>query len=741
MASSLSKLKIGHKLALSACAFAFPIVFILWTLAAEQNVVIRFASKEVRGAYYLSGIARLQGELDLAVLDKAAVPAEAVGTLTSLDASMHGQLHIGPQLGKAISALRAASVPASVPSARDTLHDLIARIGDRSNLTLDNVLATNHLADVVFNGLPDAIDRITDLTQAQSSDAEDASAQARFMVGLGALESDLDSMSDSLAAAEQADSHGQIKTALDDEYQTLQTGLKGFIKDLKARKASTQAARDQVAQVAHFSQDVAQELAVVLKTRVAALHRAELRMFGVTLLLFAAAFLGMLWALRRGVTRPLNGMTETMRKLAAGDLAVEVPCIGNGDEIGAMADAVQVFKDNALRNQALEHAQVEASCAAEDERLRHDAEQAAAAEAARLVVGSIGAGLERLAAGDLTYRLDTALPPAYEALRTNLNKTITQLRAVVQGIVASTEGLRSGTSEIAHAADDLSRRTEQQAASLEETAAALEQITTTVRKAADGARSARDAVSRAKADAERSGVVVSEAVTAMSRIETSAQQISNIIGVIDEIAFQTNLLALNAGVEAARAGDAGRGFAVVASEVRALAQRSANAAKEIKALISTSTQQVGEGVRLVGETGQALTRIVDQVTEIAGAVSEIAASAQEQATGLAEVSTAINQMDQVTQQNAAMVEESTAASLSLAQETEELAKLTQCFRTDGDSTREPAGNAASLPPARAARTRITTKEAEPKAGSHYSTALKPFRTTIANVEKGHWEEF
>ncbi|MHC3126375.1 hypothetical protein OB03_03300, partial [Brevundimonas sp. GN22] len=233
--------------------------------------------------------------------------------------------------------------------------------------------------------------------------------------------------------------------------------------------------------------------------------------------------------------------------------------------------------------------------------------------------------------------------------------------------------------EISAASNDLSHRTEQQAATLEETAAALDQITVTVSRTADGAKEAASVVLGARSDAEHSGVVMNNAVQAMTAIESSSNQISAIIGVIDEIAFQTNLLALNAGVEAARAGDAGRGFAVVASEVRALAQRSAAAAKEIKTLISASGQQVSKGVDLVGQTGDALGRIVQRVAQIDALVNEIAASAQEQSTGLAQVNTAVNQMDQVTQQNAAMVEESTAACHALATEAEELAKSVSRF--------------------------------------------------------------
>jgi methyl-accepting chemotaxis protein len=260
-------------------------------------------------------------------------------------------------------------------------------------------------------------------------------------------------------------------------------------------------------------------------------------------------------------------------------------------------------------------------------------------------------------------------------------------------IAETTLGIKAGTGEIAQASDDLSRRTEQQAASLEETAAALDEITATVKKSAEGAGHARQVVASADDDAKRSAVVVHEAVQAMDGIAKSAQQISQIISVIDEIAFQTNLLALNAGVEAARAGEAGRGFAVVASEVRALAQRSAEAAKEIKALISTSTLQVDHGVKLVAETGKALERIMAQVNDINTVVAEIATGAREQATGLAEVNTAINQMDQVTQQNAAMVEQSTAASRSLSLETEKLSGLIGRFQVGSNIGSDQGGQA------------------------------------------------
>ena len=272
-----------------------------------------------------------------------------------------------------------------------------------------------------------------------------------------------------------------------------------------------------------------------------------------------------------------------------------------------------------------------------------------------------------------------------EKLRTDFNHAASTLKKAMWQVGGTALAIQKSTGEIQSSADELSKRTEQQAASLEETAAALDEITATVRTTAAGAKHACEVVGGAKIGAERSGEVVRRAVGAMNSIEKSSGQISQIISVIDEIAFQTNLLALNAGVEAARAGDAGRGFAVVASEVRALAQRSAEAAKEIKSLILASRNQVEEGVDLVGQTGKALTEIVGQVTEINGIIETIAVSAQEQSTALAQVNTAINQMDHMTQQNAAMVEESTAATHGLADEITQLFKLIAGFRVSAEN--------------------------------------------------------
>jgi methyl-accepting chemotaxis protein len=377
-----------------------------------------------------------------------------------------------------------------------------------------------------------------------------------------------------------------------------------------------------------------------------------------------------------------------MGRLAGGDLEAEIVGQARRDELGAMARAVQVFKDNAVALERASHETERLSADAESSRRAFDAANSERVAEQSHVVGTIAEQLAKLSKGDLTVRL-TGFSGEYATLERDFNAAMEGLESAMRTINQAASSIGGGTGEMVSAADDLARRTEQQAASLEETAAALDEITATVRKTADGAKHANAVVSVARSGAEQSGRVVQDAVSAMSRIEKSAQEIAQIIGVIDEIAFQTNLLALNAGVEAARAGEAGKGFAVVASEVRALAQRSAEAAKAIKALISTSSTEVASGVTLVGETGQALGRILVQVSEITGIVTEIAASAQEQSTALGEVNTAVNQMDQMTQQNAAMVEQSTAASHSLAQEAAQLAELISHFRIGADH--QPVG--------------------------------------------------
>ena len=403
---------------------------------------------------------------------------------------------------------------------------------------------------------------------------------------------------------------------------------------------------------------------------------------GIAATLLAGAFA--MWMTTFKVARPLSRMVERMKTLAQGDLNVETEGVGRRDEVGEMAAAVEVFKTNAIQRVKMEKEAAEQRAAGDAERERVEAEKARGAEAQSRAMSWLGEALKRVADGDLTTRLDPHFPSEFAKIRADFNAAAEKLMETVRVVVSSTSAIHSGAREITSASDDLSRRTEQQAASLEDTAAALDEISVTLNHSAASAKHASEVVASADDDAKKGAIVVKQAVEAVDAISRSSEQIGRILSVIDEIAFQTNLLALNAGVEAARAGDAGKGFAVVASEVRALAQRSAEAAKDIKHLISTSSKQVECGAKLVAESGKAFERIIDQVSEINRVVADIATGAQEQATGIQQINATINGMDRSTQQNATIAEESTAASHSLSQEMTRLAGLVEQFRVGGD---------------------------------------------------------
>jgi methyl-accepting chemotaxis protein len=429
-----------------------------------------------------------------------------------------------------------------------------------------------------------------------------------------------------------------------------------------------------------------------------------------------------LWMVRRSVVRPLGEITVGMGKLTSGDLTVEVSGVSRKDEIGQMARAVLVFRDAAVEKGRLEREAEENRRTAEEERRRNAeaqakaereqaaaqariAEERAAAQAkvaeeqARLakeqaeaqaklaeeqaqVVRALAEGLGAIASGNLTYRLDDAFTEAYRQIQDDFNATIERLHDTMRTISVATREVATTTAEISASTTDLSQRTEEQAASLEQTTASMEEISQTVRKNAESAQQANEVAGNTRAVADRGGAVVAQAVGAMARIEESSRKIADIIGVIDEIARQTNLLALNAAVEAARAGDAGRGFAVVASEVRTLAQRSSQAAKDIKELITNSSGQVQEGVDLVNRAGASLSEIVASIKQVADIVSAIAAASAEQSTGIEQVNTALSQMDRMTQQNSALVEQNAAAAKSLEQQSHEMAEQVRFFQVE-----------------------------------------------------------
>ncbi|SIR14031.1 methyl-accepting chemotaxis protein [Rhizobium sp. RU35A] len=489
---------------------------------------------------------------------------------------------------------------------------------------------------------------------------------------------------------------------------------------------------------------------------------AGLQKFGTTLFYAISSFtligvsigaaFGLILA-RRSLSNPILALTESMKRLAGGHYDTEIPSLGRADEIGDMAAAVQVFKQNGIEVSRMNANEREMRAQNDDLQARMAEVVAAAAEGdftrridkhfgdpsldrfasnVDQLLSSVdtglkqtGAVLQRLAAGDLTQSMTGDFRGAFARLQSDVNDAIVNLRRTLTEIRGTAGEMNGNSEELRSAADDLSKRTEQQAAALEQTSAALDEITAVVKSSTERAQEASSMVTEAKQSAAQSAVVVRDAISAMERIEQASHEISQIINVIDEIAFQTNLLALNAGVEAARAGEAGKGFAVVAQEVRELAQRSANAAKDIKALITKSGDEVAGGVKLVQRTGQALNEIERRVLGINDHIHSIATAAREQATGLNEVNIAVNQMDQVTQRNAAMVEETSAATHRLSEQANGLFSLISRFNIGSETGVRPARTA--VPAASAPQPRVADERAVPKAS--------PARRMMGNIAR------
>lgn len=413
-------------------------------------------------------------------------------------------------------------------------------------------------------------------------------------------------------------------------------------------------------------------------------------------------------SLRNGI----GAVRTSMQRILEGDITSSVALTDRGDEIGDMARATEMFRRAAVDKRDLETHSEKTRISVETERRDREAAQGEDEKAIKFAVDALANGLRRLADGDITTTLDTPFRSDLERLRHDFNQTTAELQNVMTDIRQDSMSIQGYSRQMREAAEDLAKRTEQQAASLEETSAALDQITSRVRSSAERASEAGKMVEGTRQTSEKSGKVVADAMSAMERIEDASREIGKIINVIDEIAFQTNLLALNAGVEAARAGDAGKGFAVVAQEVRELAGRAAGAAKDIKTLVNKSSEEVKNGVNLVTATGEVLSHIGEDVVRISEHVTSIVTAAHEQNTGLAEINSAVNQMDQVTQKNAAMVEETNAVSHTLAQDADKLINAIGRFKlrerntsyTAPQTIKEPMRPQAS--PARALVNRV-----------------------------------
>ncbi|MGO6898764.1 methyl-accepting chemotaxis protein [Rhizobium ruizarguesonis] len=469
----------------------------------------------------------------------------------------------------------------------------------------------------------------------------------------------------------------------------------------------------------------------------------------------AALLLGLAgWLIARKFIRRIEGVISETDRIAHGQLDVQLSDKNAKDEIGDLSRSLAILLESNRQKIKLEADAENSRSREEIERQQRSVLHAAREDSIKFAVSELGNGLASLSNGDMTIRLEKPFADSLDEIRVDFNASVEKLQAALIPFSENAAVIQAGSEEIRSGADDLARRTEQQAASVEETAAALEQITTSVKDSTLRAEEAGTLVSRTKDGAEKSGEIVRNAVDAMTGIEQSSQSISNIIGVIDDIAFQTNLLALNAGVEAARAGEAGKGFAVVAQEVRELAQRSATAAKEIKALITSSGDQVKRGVDLVGQTGKALQAIVAEVQQINSNVQAVVQAAREQSTGLLEINTAVNQMDQSTQKNAAMVEESNAASHTLVTEVSALSERLAQFNLGQTANAAPAARTIARPLARPVAATLAARRPVPaSAPDHARPAPSParalggklaaaFGTSAAPAStEGNWEEF
>ncbi len=647
------RLSLRTRLATLTLLFLTPLMFMTWLFIETSSKDIAFAQREAKGSTYLAAV-------------WPALVAASRDSKASIDRSVRDDLDPLFNSASEADAFETAEVEARLSAGSS----LMITVGDASNLTLDPDLDSFYAMDAVTVRLPAMLAAADALARARNGSAEDPQTPSRIAVASDRFRAATDAARGSMESAIAKNAGGETKAALTAPLAELTTAAAAFgtggdesalVDKLDKAWIATnkELARLLAARIAHLTTDMIRDLAL-----------------GGLATLMAS---GLAAVIAIGLSGRLDRLTAVMNRLITGTTDVTIPFTEATNETGHIAAALAQFRKSLLDGELLKAEAATLEAEAANQRRDREALARATAEEQAAVVALLASGLSALSKGDLTYRVHAPMAPQYEQLRADFNAAAATLQATMSKVDLNTRSISTGAGEISRAADDLSRRTETQAASLEETAAALDQITATVGRTSAGAAEAGQMVAAARAQAENSSGVVDKTTAAMNRIEASSREIGQIIGVIDEIAFQTNLLALNAGVEAARAGEAGRGFAVVASEVRALAQRSAEAAREIKGLINTSSGEVEQGVKLVALTGQTLHDIIDRVVKVDVVVAEISASVGAQASALNEINTAINSMDQVTQQNAAMVEQSTAASHSLSAEAAELERLVAQF--------------------------------------------------------------
>ena len=648
------RMSVGARLGLIAALMMAPILMLGGLFVQQCLSDIDFAKREMSGADYIQAMWE--------AFDQAGQPA------TSEMEAARAQFDPMFNTGAASTAFLSESEPRA---RRDAGKAFFIAVADASNLTLDPDLDSYYVMDLVVQRLPNLHDSISFLAETNTADA---GARA---VAIDRLQTARLSLESSIRAAIVGNPDGGTAAALRDRGAAVSQVVDGIVLQSQRGETISEEAFDQAAN--DLWDASALELDRLIQQRINTLEGHFFTWIGACVAGLTLAVV-LIFLISGAMSRRISALVDAMQKLAADNSTVTIPCQEDTNETGKIAASLNSFKASLIERLRL---QAEALVTHEqtEEKLRDmEAKHAAATKELAYVVAYVKEGLTKLYEGDLTYRLKELFPVDYKSIRMDFNQAAKRLEETMQGIHHAANSMRATAKDLSASADSLSHRTEQQAAGLEETAAALEQISSTVHSNASHAKRVREMATATGEEAAAGSVVLNETRDAMSKIERSSNEVGRILGVIDEIAFQTNLLALNAGVEAARAGDAGRGFAVVATEVRALAQRSSEAAKDIKELINSSSTDVETGVELVAKTAAALERIVTRVAEINSLVGTVAAAAEEEARGVAEVNTAVTQMDQITQQNAAMVEESTAASHALAEEASGLAAMVEQFK-------------------------------------------------------------
>ncbi|UHS60151.1 HAMP domain-containing protein [Agrobacterium vaccinii] len=668
----------------------------LQTDEARAKLLLREADKLNRGA---NVIATVVTDFNKAMLpeEKMAVVKAAIGTLeaTAKDlvaiASVDQKVLI-EQMAESVSQIRAQLDIGIVNDSTVGAVDRVVNLMRPATIRLQGFATVkSRQATEVFGQLDQPIEQATTFLATARQIGDDAKNLELEMAGYVAAQTKaaLEKFSDAAfrlnvsagamtSDAAMSESTRKSAKAIDDTATKLDRAAADLLAVSEQRKVAFGMAEEEIRRVWVSLTDFAgkQRLAADTERSKADGISLSAMVIGVLVAIFAGIGLVMTF---KG---PILGIVSAMKRLAKGDTNIPLNAKNRYDEIGDMARALEVFKENAEERVRLEVATEEQRAAAEAQRQSNDSERKELDRQIQFAVTALAGGLKRLSSGDISTTIDTPFNDRLEQLRVDFNQSMLRLRETIGGIQENVSVIRGNAQQMSESAVDLARRTERQAASLEETAAAVDEVNTNMRNAVDRAREANTIVDKTRRNTEESLVIVRNAVTAMQRIENASQTIGNITEVIDSISFQTNLLALNAGVEAARAGEAGKGFAVVAHEVRELAQRSASAAKEIRQLIAVSSTEVAAGSSLVHQTGDALAQIGSQISHVSDHVEKITQATHDQAVALQQINSSVGEVDLLTQQNAAMVEETSAASEQLNEETDQLLGLLEQFKLD-----------------------------------------------------------